>query len=185
FSVVAEFVLTSFQPMLSTSYTELETANGLKLGSIMEAKPLKNPGYWKQGQCFAHFLFSFSDQNSANMAIFNDMVIEGARVQIQKFLPEPTRCLHCHRYLYTHPVSNCPVQSPCCFYTCCADSHLIAVCTVPKGDFSAHHCANCGLTGHGAAARSCNIFACHLWIFYNHSDTVKYVGFPSTDPKTW
>ncbi|KAF8986891.1 hypothetical protein BDQ17DRAFT_1335349 [Cyathus striatus] len=80
FSVIAEFVPTSFHPMLSTVFDDIEVASGLKLGSIMEAKPLKDPGYWKEDQCFAHFLFAFSDQKSANQAIFHGLVVEGTRV---------------------------------------------------------------------------------------------------------
>ncbi|KAF8983444.1 hypothetical protein BDQ17DRAFT_1261304 [Cyathus striatus] len=188
FSVVAEFVPTSFQPTPSTVYSKLEAANGLKLGSITEVKPLKDLGYWKPGQHFAHFMFSFSDQCSANRAIFNDLVIEGARVQVQKFLPEPTRCLHCQQF--GHFPQECKAGASVCVHCagcqpCQSNTHTTAACTVSKGDFSAHHCANCGVTGHGAAAHSCKIFARRLWVFYNHSDTVKYVGFPSADPKTW
>ncbi|KAF8987639.1 hypothetical protein BDQ17DRAFT_1258362 [Cyathus striatus] len=90
FSIVAEFVPTSFHPSPSFDFKAMETSNDLGLGSIAEAKPLKDLGYWKEGQHFAHFLLSFSDQKSANTAIFNGLVIEGACIQVHKFIPEPT-----------------------------------------------------------------------------------------------
>ncbi|KAF8992403.1 hypothetical protein BDQ17DRAFT_1253944 [Cyathus striatus] len=80
FSVVAKFVPTSFHPSPSYDFGDLETNNGLWPGTVAEAKPLKDPGYWKEDQCFAHFLLAFSDQQSTNRAIFNGLVIEGARI---------------------------------------------------------------------------------------------------------
>ncbi|KAF8986892.1 hypothetical protein BDQ17DRAFT_1435970 [Cyathus striatus] len=67
----------------------------------------------------------------------------------------------------------------------CAGSHTTTACAAPNRDFTAYCHANCGLKSHGAATWTCAIFARQLWVFYNHSNTAKYVGFPSGDPSTW
>ncbi|KAF8990302.1 hypothetical protein BDQ17DRAFT_1255953, partial [Cyathus striatus] len=108
-----------------------------------------------EGQHFAHFLLAFSDQQSTNRAIFNGLVIEGAHIRVCKFIPEPIQCLHCQHF--DHFACECKATAPTC--ACCAKPHTTVSCMAAKGIFSGHCCANCGLTGHGAVARACSIFA--------------------------
>ncbi|KAF8988371.1 hypothetical protein BDQ17DRAFT_1167696, partial [Cyathus striatus] len=90
-------------------------------------------------------------------------------------------CLQCQKF--RHFVHECKAVMPTCAR--CAGGHSTVACNAPTNSMEVHCCTNCGLTGHGAAACSCSVFAHRLWVYYHHSMSAKYVGFPSNNPVTW
>ncbi|TFK35211.1 hypothetical protein BDQ12DRAFT_562821, partial [Crucibulum laeve] len=107
--------------------------------------------------------------------------LEGTWVCARKLLAETTRCLG--RQHVGHFAKECKAPSATCAR--CTVAHPTLECTFNNRDIAANSCFNCQATGHGAESCSCPIYTRTPWVCYHNSIAVKYVGFSSTDPKTW
>ncbi|KAJ7196018.1 hypothetical protein B0H12DRAFT_974031, partial [Mycena haematopus] len=69
FSAVVEFVPLTFDPALENALHEVEDANGLGRGAIVQARYIKPIARRHAGQTVAHMIFSFRTAEGANHAI--------------------------------------------------------------------------------------------------------------------
>ncbi|KAG1889176.1 hypothetical protein F4604DRAFT_1542095, partial [Suillus subluteus] len=69
FQVIAEYVLTTFNPDSATSLTETEKSSKLRPGALTKAKWIKPLARHNPGQCSAFCTLSCKDRESANQAI--------------------------------------------------------------------------------------------------------------------
>ncbi|CAK5265676.1 unnamed protein product [Mycena citricolor] len=184
YMVVADFVPVSFEP--ETGLTQLEDGNGYNSGDFTSAKYIKDPTRRKDGQLVAHVILGLATANAANRAIRHGLFIEGKKVTCRKLLSEPVRCVKCQLFNTGHVAKTCKSVHETCAR--CGEMHRTSDC---KAEDTNRACSNCRIhgkshRGHGAADRTCPIFATTLQRSLQRNPDARYAYFPThDDPLSW
>jgi hypothetical protein len=156
---VAEYVPVSFDTTSLAAIRKVEGDSGLKSCTLQFAKYIKNKERRYDGQRVAHAIFGFLTHDAANFAMTNGLYVEGKRVNLQKLLPEPRRCLKCQIVGANHIANDCPSTHDTCAR--CAEHHRTDKCEVKdREQFCCSNCRGVGLKekGHGPGDRGCPVF---------------------------
>jgi hypothetical protein len=92
---VAEYVPVTFDTTSLVVIQKVERDSNLKPCTLQFAKFIKSKERRYDGQRVAHAIFGFLTRDAENFAMTNGLYVEGKRVNLQKLLPEPRRCLKC------------------------------------------------------------------------------------------
>jgi hypothetical protein len=182
FSIIAEYVLISFEPDDSAELARLEVSNELEEGVMKMAKWIKPVQQCDPKQRTAHLILGVTSMHDANKILRNGLLITRMRVRARKLLQEPRRCLKCHKLGTDHLAATCSQEHDVC--GTCAGNHCTAECAVrASGEF---RYANCKIGGHATWSRDCPEFRHYNEHFQARFSEHQYQFFPlSSYPSMW
>ncbi|KAJ7747557.1 hypothetical protein B0H16DRAFT_1320340 [Mycena metata] len=158
----------------------VERESGQVPGCIEETHWIKPPQFRSPTQKVGHMKVSFATAEGANHAIDNGLWLGGVCLKARKPEDEARRCARCQSY-DGHLARDCKAAANACAR--CAGEYRTADCMMV--DSSTFSCANCKVTGHGAADRSCPVFQKEQTKKKARDPTAGYRYFPTADPRTW
>ena len=100
---------------------EIERRSNLSKQLISSIEWIKPANHCKPEQKVAFATIQINNNEDANKAICNGLIIEGKRVSLNKAQPDPSWCYNCHTYPKPfHLAKDCPNNSRC---STCGDEH--------------------------------------------------------------
>src|SRR6266481_3540623 len=115
--------------------------------SILQARWIKPPHRWSQGQTCVHAIFVISNPAAANKVLMDGLLVCQKHIYAEKCKKEPMRCLKCHGW--GHLSYDCMQQYDTC--GTCAGRH----CTPDCKDSRWPRCVSCQTVGHPSWDRQC------------------------------
>ncbi|KAI0782441.1 hypothetical protein BC629DRAFT_1259186, partial [Irpex lacteus] len=181
FPVIALSVPVSHNPENTSAIREIERAASLPTGAILSSRWIKPPERRDAAQLHAHLLLTFSSPDTANEAMWNGLVVEGAHVSARKLTQDVHRCLKCHQLGASHQAAACPATMDMC--GTCGGGHRTRACN--EKDRQKFFCVNCKLHSHGAWDRQCPSFLEAQARFNRITPGNAYLYYPTKDPRSW
>lgn len=181
FNLIMEFVPISLNLEGLAEKEHIERDNGWKQGAIERISWLKPVDRRKEGQRTAHLLLKIKDEDTANKALREGMVLAGKRVWGRRTLPEPKRCMKCQA-LDGHYAAKCPSEKDIC--GTCGEDHKTSTCE-NHGNADKLYCKNCETAGHAAWDRSCPVYAAKADALRRRYQEDEGRYFTTEDPTTW
>ncbi|CAK5270118.1 unnamed protein product [Mycena citricolor] len=186
YTVIADFVPVTFDPESPTAISELEDNNGHENGQIASARYIKPMERRARGQRVAHVTIGFKTAEAANRAIKFGLFVECTKVNCRKMLQEPTRCVKCQFYNTGHVARTCNSIHDTCAR--CGEMHRTSTCAATDEQVACSNCRanNLPAHGHGAADRTCPVFAKTLRESRQRNTDAQYRYYPTADdPDSW
>ena len=155
FHIIVQFVPLAFFPDREADLREVEEANSINAGNIVQARWLKPVVRCKPSQTCGHLILSLQSPQPANDSLAYALFICHKKVYAEKCKWELLRCLKCHSW--GHMVASCGAPSNIC--GTCALQHCTMACT--NGDNP--QCMSCKAVGHTSWDHRCPVFQqkCH------------------------
>ncbi|KAJ6504261.1 hypothetical protein C8R47DRAFT_954404, partial [Mycena vitilis] len=178
--LIAEMVPVDIRIDDPATWRAVERDGGYPEGVIVGARWVKNPARRAEGQRVAHLKVDFAKAEAANYAIDNGFYWQGRHITVRQTEEEAKRCLRCQKF-DGHFARACKSSVEVCAR--CAANHRTADCDVT--DSGTFKCANCDVTGHGAADRNCPYFHEMQQRKRAKNPTAGYRYIPTADPRTW
>lgn len=186
YSLIIEFIPTSYKHALSESAQRIEAANDMDQGIIHQLRWMRDPTKsWGDGQMKAHAILTTKDKLAANRIIKDALIIDGRRHTARKIEDDPRRCYRCQRFDTGHTAATCPEKQACA--NCNETDHETGECRAPR---EAHRCASCTAARrdnrHASWSRRCPVFIKHQKKLRDRFPENHYRFYPSGSiPWTW
>lgn len=157
FTVIANFVPTSFDPKAPGACLAIQVANQAAIprpDMVSSVRWLKDPQTHTAPKLHSSLVIMLTDEKAADSLIYHQLSLCGALCNVEKFSPPPSQCYHCQRF--GHVAKACPdIANPLrlkCAW--CAGNHSTKSCQCPDPKTkcsslrTCRHvnlsCANCG-----------------------------------------
>ena len=178
YTVMANFVPTTFDPEKESDLSEFAEANNLPREKIVRMRWIKPMSRRHDRQTSAHLLVTVRNADTANQLILHGARFCHYHANIVKSKRDPLRCLKCHKYA-GHVAQDCLELNDVC--GTCGGAHRTLKCD----EKSKKWCVSCQTDSHTSWDRECQTFARKAEEFDARNPDNALPYFPSNEPWTW